>query len=33
VHNGVVDADAQLIVKPYTIDQLALKIRDVLRPN
>ncbi len=33
VHNGVVDADAQLIVKPYTIDQLALKVRDVLRPN
>jgi signal transduction histidine kinase/CheY-like chemotaxis protein len=33
VHNGVVDADAQLIVKPYTVDQLALKIRDVLRAN
>jgi signal transduction histidine kinase len=31
VHNGVVDADAQLIVKPYTVDQLATKIRDVLR--
>jgi signal transduction histidine kinase len=31
VHNGVVDADAQLIVKPYTVDQLALKVRDVLR--
>lgn len=31
VHNGVVDADAQLIVKPYTVDQLALKIRDVLQ--
>ena len=30
VHNGVVDSDAQLIVKPYTIDQLALKVREVL---
>jgi len=30
VHNGVVDADAQLIVKPYTVDQLAMKIREVL---
>jgi signal transduction histidine kinase/CheY-like chemotaxis protein len=31
VHNGVVDADAQLLIKPYTIDQLAIKIREVLR--
>ena len=31
VHNGVVDADAQLIVKPYTVDQLATKIHEVLR--
>lgn len=31
VHNGVVDADAQLIVKPYTVDQLANKVREVLR--
>jgi len=30
VHNGVVDADAQLIVKPYTVDQLAAKVREVL---
>lgn len=33
VHNGVVDADAQLIVKPYTVDQLALKVREVLQTN
>ena len=31
VHNGVVDADAQLIVKPYTVDQLAMKVREILR--
>ncbi|MES1198704.1 MAG: CHASE3 domain-containing protein [Pseudomonadota bacterium] len=30
VHNGVVDADAQLLMKPYSIDQLARKIRIVL---
>jgi signal transduction histidine kinase/CheY-like chemotaxis protein len=33
VHNGVVDADAQLIVKPYTIDQLAMKVREVLHES
>lgn len=33
VHNGVVDADAQLIVKPYTVDQLAMKIREILGPD
>ncbi|HRF10236.1 MAG TPA: CHASE3 domain-containing protein [Xanthobacteraceae bacterium] len=31
VHNGVVDADAQLIVKPYTVDQLATKVHEVLQ--
>jgi signal transduction histidine kinase/CheY-like chemotaxis protein len=30
VHNGVVDADARLILKPYTIDDLARKIAAVL---
>jgi CheY-like chemotaxis protein len=33
VHNGVVDADAQLIVKPYTVDQLAAKIHEILRAD
>ena len=30
VHNGVLDAGVQLISKPFTIDQLAAKIREVL---
>ena len=30
VHNGVVDADAELLSKPFTIDQLARKVRKVL---
>ncbi|MET0183275.1 MAG: CHASE3 domain-containing protein [Caulobacterales bacterium] len=30
VHNGVLDRDAQLIMKPFTLDQLAAKVRDVL---
>lgn len=30
VHNGVLDPDVELIVKPYSIDQLARKVRDVL---
>ncbi|MDX2274756.1 MAG: CHASE3 domain-containing protein [Hyphomonadaceae bacterium] len=30
VHNGVVDADARLLLKPYTIDDLAGKIAAVL---
>jgi signal transduction histidine kinase/CheY-like chemotaxis protein len=33
VHNGVVDADAQLIVKPYTVDQLAMKVHEILHSN
>ena len=31
VHNGTVDEGAQLIVKPYTVDQLANKVREILR--
>ena len=30
VHNGVVDADAQLIVKPFTLDLLARRVRQAL---
>ncbi|HVY84274.1 MAG TPA: CHASE3 domain-containing protein [Caulobacterales bacterium] len=30
VHNGVVDADASLLMKPYSLDQLARKVRAVL---
>jgi signal transduction histidine kinase/ActR/RegA family two-component response regulator len=30
VHNGVVDKDAELLMKPFTIDQLARKVRKVL---
>lgn len=30
VHNGTVDADARLLQKPYTIDDLARKVRAVL---
>ncbi len=30
VHNGVVDPGVQLISKPFTVDQLAEKIREVL---
>ena len=30
VHNGVVDADARLLLKPYTMDDLARKVRAVL---
>ncbi|WP_336486707.1 CHASE3 domain-containing protein [Methylobacterium nigriterrae] len=30
VHNGIVDADVQLLSKPYTLDQLARKVRQVL---
>ena len=30
VHNGVLDAGVDLIVKPYSIDQLARKLREVL---
>lgn len=30
VHHGVVDADAKLLMKPFTIEQLAAKVREVL---
>jgi CheY-like chemotaxis protein len=30
VHNGVVDAGVHLIGKPFTIEQLAAKVREVL---
>lgn len=30
VHNGVLDADAMLLTKPFTLSQLAHKIREVL---
>ncbi|HVZ99383.1 MAG TPA: CHASE3 domain-containing protein [Caulobacterales bacterium] len=30
VHNGVIDADASLLMKPYSLDQLARKVRSVL---
>ncbi len=30
VHNGVLDRDAQLLMKPYSLDQLAAKVRDIL---
>jgi CheY-like chemotaxis protein len=30
MHNGVVDPDVELIGKPFTLDQLAAKVREVL---
>ena len=30
VHNGVLDPDVQFLSKPYTLDQLAQKLREVL---
>lgn len=33
VHNGVVDADARLILKPYSLSDLARKVRAVLNEN
>jgi two-component SAPR family response regulator len=29
VHNGVLDADVQLISKPFTLEQLAHKVREL----
>jgi two-component SAPR family response regulator len=31
VHNGIVDPGVQLIGKPFTLDQLARKVHEVLR--
>jgi len=30
IHNGVLDAGVQLVPKPFTLDQLAVKVREVL---
>jgi hypothetical protein len=30
VHNGVVDVGAHLLVKPFSLEQLALKVRETL---
>ena len=30
VHNGVVDSGVQLIGKPFTLPQLARRVRDVI---
>jgi two-component SAPR family response regulator len=30
VHNGVVDADVSLVAKPFTVEQLARKVRQIL---
>ena len=33
VHNGVLDKGVELIGKPFTVDELAARVRDVLDGN
>ena len=33
VHNGVVDKGVELIGKPFTVDELAARVREVLDGN
>lgn len=33
VHNGVLDPDVKLLTKPFTLEQLAVKIRQILDSN
>jgi len=33
LHNGVIDSDVVLLVKPYSVDDLARKIMDALNPT
>ena len=33
VHHGVLDPDVHVIIKPYTLETLALNVRSLLRPD
>jgi CheY-like chemotaxis protein len=33
VHHGVLDPDVHVIIKPYTLETLAMNVRTLLRPN